>query len=251
MNKMVDISNNFNIKLFLENSAFYPASGVDGSHLKALRQQGIENFIHVDYSLPKEEVRLALSTHFVSFGYKLVKFSEVTKSQITPNGFRPIANIPLNDHERDRLDQLVFIRDSFNGVNFTSFAILAEYELDVNEANMKMDKTAKFSILHIGGEACAAFEATYLTNGINPSAVVIIRPAEGYGDNWTLFTNSDFRLYQMLQLNRDIHKLTMPKWLLLQSDGSEEVPKACWHEYEFKEKYNNFDGGCLDLFMHE
>ena len=126
MQQMLD----FNIKLFLENSAFYPASGVDVSHLKSLSQQGIENFIHVDYSMSKEEVQLALSTNCMALGYQLIKISEVTKSQITPNGFRPIASIPFNEHERDRLSSEAFIRDRFNGVNFTPFALLAEYELE-------------------------------------------------------------------------------------------------------------------------
>ena len=239
------MSNNFNIKLFLENSAFYPASGIDGSHLNALIQQGIENFIHVDYSMSKEDVQLALSTHFISMGYKLIKISEVTKSQITPNGFRPIANIPFNEHERDRLKNLDFIRDSFNGVNFTPFALLAEYELEGD------DNSSKLSILHIGGEACATFEATYLTNGINPVAVVIIKPAEGFGDNWTLFTNSDFRLYQMLKLNVHTNKQAMPKYLILGGISDEENPNACWQDYMFTEKYMNTDDGCVDLFVNQ
>ena len=239
------MSNNFNIKLFLENSAFYPASGIDGSHLNALIQQGIENFIHVDYSISKEDVQLALSTNCLGLGYQLIKISEVTKSQITPNGFRPIANIPFNEHERDRLKNLDFIRDSFNGVNFTPFALLAEYELEGD------DNSSKFSILHIGGEACATFEATYLTNDINPKAVVIIRPAEGYGDNWTLFTNSDFRLQQMLKLNAHNNNKAMPKYLILEGNNDEENPDACWNDYKFKEKFININGACLDLFMHQ
>lgn len=235
----------FNIKLFLKNSAFYPASGVDGSHLKALSQHGIENFIHVDYSMPKEEVQLALSTNFKSLGYQLIKISEVTKSQITPNGFRPIASIPYNEHERDRLSREAFIRDRFNGVNFTPFAFLAEYELEGN------DNSSKISILHIGGEACATFEATYLTNGINPIAVVIIKPAEGFGDNWTLFTNSDFRLYQMIKLNTHTNKQAMPKYLILAGNSDEENPNACWQDYKFKEKHINTNDDCVDLFINQ
>ena len=241
----MNLDNYFNIKLFLENSAFYPASGVDGSHLNVLTQQGIKNFIHIDYSMPKEEVQLALSTNFLSLGYQLKKISEVHKSQITPNGFKPIANIPFNEHERDRLERLDFIRDCFNGVNLTPFALLAEYELE------EKDKSIKLSILHIGGEACATFEATYLTNGINPKAVVIIKPAEGFGDNWTLFTNSDFRLHQMLKLNVHTNKQVMPKYLILEGNGDEENPNACWQDYKFKDKYIKIDGGCVDLFIHQ
>lgn len=234
----------FNIKLFLKNSAFYPASGVDGSHLMALSQQGVENFIHVDYSMPKEEVQLALSTNFKSLGYQLIKISEVPKSQITPNGFRPIANIPINEHERDRLNRGADIRDRFNGVNFTPFALLAEYELEGD------DNSSKISILHIAGEACATFEATYLTNGINPKAVVIIRPSEGFGDNWTLFTNPDFRLKEMLKLNLHNNQV-MPKYLILEGNGDEENPNAFWQDYKFKDKYIKIDGGCVDLFIHQ
>ena len=46
----------FNLKELLKNSAFYPASGTDGSHLKKLFEVGICSFIHVDYSIKRLEV---------------------------------------------------------------------------------------------------------------------------------------------------------------------------------------------------
>lgn len=239
-------TSDFDIKSFLENSVFYPAAGTDFSYVNVFLDKGISNFVHVDYSVTKEEILEKFKVAFNNTDYELINTSEISKNQITPNGFRPIANIPLNEHENDRLQRLDFVRDNFRGVNFTPFALLAEYELQEN------DKATKFSILHIGGEACATFEATYLTNGINPKAVVIIRPSEGYGDNWTLFTNSDFRLYKMLQINVDKNNQLLPKYLLQLSDFEVqgEIAKSCWGNYQFIERHHSLNGEVLNIFTN-
>jgi hypothetical protein len=114
--------------------------------------------------------------------------------------------------------------------NFTPFALWAVYELDPMATGDTREKMDKFSILHLGGEACATFDALYLSNGINPTAVVLLNPAEGYGDNWTLFTNPDFRLYQMLKMNVDKNAQTMPKYLLT-NGNQKKSDSACWPFY--------------------
>ena len=236
----------FNLKSFIENSVFYRASGIDYSYISIFLDKGISNFLHVDYSVKKEEILKKFKTAFDASKYKLIRISEISKNQITPNGFRLISNIPLNDHENDRLQRLDFVRDNFKGVNFTPFALLVkvEYELEEN------DKVTKFSILHIGGEACATFEASYFTNGVNPKAVVIIRPSEGFGDNWTLFTNSNFRLYKMLEMNVDKNNQLLPKYLLQLSDFEVpgEIAKSCWENYQFIERHQSSNGEFLNLF---
>lgn len=234
----------FNLKSFIENSVFYPASGTDFSYISVFLDKGISNFLHVDYSVKKEEILENFKTAFDASKYKLIRISEISKNQITPNGFRPISNIPLNEHENDRLQRLDFVRDNFNGVNFIPFALLVEYELQ------EKAKATKFSILHIGGEACATFEATYLLNGINPRAIVIIRPSEGYGDNWTLFTNPDFRLYKMLEINANKNNQLLPKYLVQLSDFEMpgEIAKSCWENYQFIERHQLLNEECLNLF---
>ena len=118
----------------------------------------------------------------------------------------------------------------------------------------------KFSILHIGGEACATFEALYLSNGINPTVVVILNPSEGYGDNWTLFTNPDFRLYQMLKRNVENSTQATPKYLLA-NGNQEKSDSTFWSDYVSKytklvhyvtideTNKTNYDSRWVELFL--
>jgi hypothetical protein len=244
-----NFENNFNIKKLIENSAFYPASGIDGCHLQTLRQEGINSFVHVDYSIPEDDVQQALEHHFTGMGYRIVGLTHLTKEQITPNGFRPIANIPFNEHERNRLNQSD-IRDRMNAKDFTPFALWAVYELDPRATGSTVDKVVRFSILHIGGEACATFEALYLSNGINPTAVVIINPAEGYGDNWTLFTDPDFRLYQLMKMNSKGNNQLMPKYFIINENFNNSIYNSCWPEYEFKDRFYEPGKNWLNLFLN-
>ena len=228
----------FDLKRVLNQSAFYPASGTDGSHIPVFSQKGILSFVNVDYSVPKEQVEQAMMQDFKGVGYELVGLKYVSKEEITSNGFRPKANIPFNHHELDRLSQLDFVRERMQANNFSPFALWAVYELK-QEAHANSNKKAKrFSLLHIGGEACATFDATYLANGFNPRAIAIIRPGEGFGDNWTLFTDPDFRLHKMLRMNCSDSGQKMPEFLLSGNTFSRE---ACWPDYTYAgEEYSDF-----------
>lgn len=219
----------FDNKQILNQSAFYPASGTDGSHIPVFTQKGILSFVNVDYSVPKELVQQAMEQDFMGVGYRLVGLKHINKDEITPNGFHP-AKIPFNTHERDRLDKLPFVRERMNAFGFTPFALWAVYELDPTATAKSSGKAERFSLLHIGGEACATFDATYLAHGINPGAIAIIRPGEGYGDNWTLFTNPDFRLHTMLKMNCNNKHQKMPDYLLSDNTFTKE---ACWPDYTF------------------
>jgi hypothetical protein len=225
-----NFNESFDLNCLLKNSAFYPASGIDGTHLEELSNTGIKSFVHVDYSEVKEVVEKSLRNDFTALGYKLVGIIDVPKDQLTPNGFASIANIPLNSHENDRIKHNKHIRDRISHKDFTPYAIWAVYELDSMATGDTRGKMDKFSILHIGGEACATFDALYLSNGINPSAIIILNPSEGYGDNWTRFTNPDFRLYQMLKSNVDNNSQVMPKYLLANGNQN-QAESAFWSNY--------------------
>ena len=82
------------------------------------------------------------------------------------------------------------------------FCFWAIYEIDETLTGRTTGKIKKFSLLHIGGEACATFDALYFRNDINPRAVAILNPGEGYGDNWTIFTDTEYRLFRLMQLNQ-------------------------------------------------
>lgn len=216
----------FNIQNVLKDSVFYPASGTDGKDIEALSEFSF-SFIHVDYSISKNDVKKAIAKDFSPIGYELLGLKVVARNELTPNGFTP-HSFPLNEHEKDRLNQS-HIQDRYYQRDFTPFAIWAVLEL--RQEIISSRKIKKFSLLHIGGESIATFDALYVNNGINPLAVTIINPSEseGYGDNWTRFTDPNYRFYQLIQLNIEKHDQKMPKYVY--TDYAREN-RCFWPDYK-------------------
>lgn len=234
----------FSLIDILTGSAFYPASGIDAADIKCLSPL-TNSFVHVDYSSPRDYVESRMIRDFKSAGYELIGIKEITQNELSPKGFRP-SKYPLNSHEKRRLE-MEFVRDRFFSVNFTPFALWAVYELNPEMTDRRKDKISRFSLLHIGGEACAALESLYLGNKINPFAVTIILPGEGYGDNWTIFRDTRFRLYQTLLHNHTYNKAPMPPYLLTNMQ-SPETP-CFWPEYQYHKTIHS--NSMLHLFKRE
>lgn len=237
-----NFDSSFNIIDVLSESVFYPASGIDARDIECLSNLSC-SFVHVDYSTPKEVVEPSMRHAFEGVGYDLIGFKYVSKAELSPHGFQP-RNFTLNNHERERLT-IDFIRDRYNCRNFTPYAYWAIYELNPNKTGLTKGKTKRFSLLHIGAEACATFEAIYIGNKINPLAVSILSPGEGYGDNWTKFSDPEFRLYQNLLYNNRTNLAQMPKFLL--TDRSIlQTESNFWPEYYIPVSTCNF--GSLHLY---
>lgn len=201
-----NFESSFNITNIVKDSVFYPAAGTDGRAIQGLSKYS-RSFVHVDYSVPKETLETALRTHFEPVGYRMIGLKEITEKELTPNGYQP-NNYPLQESEKERMH---FLNDSIR--NFTPFAIWAMYELDDSLTGSTNGKIDKFSVLHIGGEACATFDAIYVGNKMNPLAVAILNPGEGFGDNWTQFRNPDYRFHKLLELNATKFNQVWPKYL--------------------------------------
>lgn len=206
-----NFNTSFNLTDILENSVYYPASGLDAKPIEVFTNK-YSSFINVDYSFKYDEVKNALESNFLPVGYKLIGIKDILKEELSPNGFAPL-NIRYNEHEKKRLEE-EHIKKLHTGDSRVAFAIWAVYELDPNSTNKTDGKAERFSILHIGGEACATFESLYVENYINPKAIAIIKPGEGYGDNWTKFTDPKFRFYQSLRKNQVENGAEMPQYLL-------------------------------------
>lgn len=224
-----NFSSMFDIKELLKDSVFYPAAGLDASDIKCLSPDFC-SYLHVDYSTPLNVVENGMRYHFDGVGFDLIGIKHISKEELTPNGFIP-ENFSLNNHEKERLNHR-FIIEKFNCHNFRSFAIWAVYELNPQRTGKLYDKCKRFSLLHVGAEACATFEAIYYSHKINPSAVAIINPGEGYGDNWTNFTDPQFRLYQSLLKNSIDNQTEMPEFLLTNQTSSNSA-NCFWPGYKF------------------
>lgn len=221
-----NFENSFNLKEILKNSTFYPASGADATDIEGL-STCCNSFVHVDYSISESEIKRALSEDFTAVGYKLIGLKHITEKELTPNGFTP-NNFPLKDSEKERINYLEQAKKLQN-----PFCYWAIYEIDETFTGKTTGKINRFSLLHIGGEACATFDALYVNNGINPTGVAILNPSEGCGDNWTKFTDPEYRLFKLMQLNSEKNQIKLPEYLFTNmcSDGI-----CFWSNYELIDK---------------
>lgn len=227
-----NFNSSFNITDVLQNSVYYPASGIDGKPIEVFANE-YNSFVNVDYSLCYDEVKNALESNFIPVGYKLIGIKDISKGDLSPNGFTP-EYFSLNEHEKNRLNEHKFIEDLYENSASSGFGIWAVYELDNNLTGKTDGKVKRFSILHVRGEGCATFEALYFENKINPKVIAIIKPAEGYGDNWTKFTDSKFRFYQLIRKNEHVNGAEMPNSIL--TDFSCE-DGYFWSEYALSETF--------------
>lgn len=208
-------------------SVFYPASGLDTSSVSYLFPE-FDSFVHVDYSHSESQVSNFMETAFIPLGFKLIGMRHITERMLTPSGFHPMPFTP-NRHEISRLQDR-HIRDRFYGVGFKPFARWALYEKETSPLEMKTE-SRRFSLLHLGAEAMATFEALYLGYRKNPGAICIIKPSEGYGDNWTIFRDPEFRFHKMIVQNYSNNQSPMPKVLL--TDTTEGPNHTCfWPGYQ-------------------
>lgn len=194
----------FNLNKILGNSTFYPASGIDFNNIEELLKY-TNSFVHVDYSESEDKIEESLRSDIRNHGFELIGLKRIVQSELSPNGFTP-NNFPLKQGEK------ILNRNQATNYN-NRFCFWAVYELDINE---------QFSVLHIGGEACEAFDVIYVNNDINPRVVSIVNPGEGYGDNWTKFTDPEYRLFSLMQLNSEKNGVSLPEYVFtnMKLDGN-------------------------------
>ena len=180
----------------LNASLYYPASGFDGSVIKECntrsRRLGIRSFVYCDYAVGEEAF---LSSQDDFLGYHVLAGRPVQKGEMAPSGWRPVIP-PGVDMER-----YVRYRDVWK-----PFAHWMVYERDADRT--EEHGPARFSLLYVGGEGAATFQALYWSNRKSPSAIAIIRPGTGWGFNWTDFRNPD-RPFAWVVMNNPVE---VPEW---------------------------------------
>lgn len=221
-----NINNQYDLKSILKNSVFYPASGLDGTPIEAFSSY-TNSFVYVDYSFKKRNILNALKNDFKEIGYQLIGIKEINHEDLTPEELKDYK-YDYNEHEIDRFSEKT-LKKRYNDAVKNSYGFWAVYELQENASNSQK-KNKRMSILHIYGEAIHFFIKSYGFYSINPLAIALIYPGEGYGDNWTIFRSTEYKLYKTLLSNKNIHKQKMPQFILeLCSDN-----KCCFgDEYSF------------------
>lgn len=173
------------IQDILKNSFYYPSSGLDGRVVKWYSHH-IQSFVYCDYAIGEDRF-LAEMANFK--GYSILAQRSVRQEELVPNGWYPTLprGVSMKDYAKYRSSMaepfcrwVVYERDS---------------ELDDTHGSKR------FSLLFIGGEGVATYQALYYTNRTTAKAIGIIRPGSGFGLNWTRFEDEGAPLHQVLIQN--------------------------------------------------
>lgn len=165
----------FPLTSILENSLYYPSAGFDGGVVRDCntnaRQLNIVSFIYCDYGIGEEKLENAKGTFK---GYHVLGSRRLTPGELVPNGWQP--QIP------PRFDLSSYRKYSDHWKPFATW-IVYERDEDQDDAH----GPHRFSLLYIGGEGVATYQALYWTNNASAKALAIIQPGTGFGLNRTDF----------------------------------------------------------------
>lgn len=207
------------INELLDNSFYYPSSGFDGGVIKYYGKE-IQSFFYCDYATGGEALMSKLNNFL---GYKLLGHRPIKQEELVPNGWKmqPPPNFNLQRYYK--------YRDVFK----KPFAHWAVYErLD---SFSEIHGPNRFSLVYIGGEGVATYQALYWSNKKTAKALAIIQPGHGFGLNWTDFTKRDGALAWVVMNN----PFGSPKIILHGGIGS-GYNDLDWEEYKLEKTINPY-----------
>ncbi len=163
----------------LQNSLYYPSCGIDGGVIKDCNTLGrtfeINSFVYSDYTTGAEAFNTEQNTFL---GYHILGSRSVKMHELIPNGWKKEYPPHIN------LDDYLRYKDRWK-----VFSIWTVYERDDNRGDEHGPK--RFSLLYIGGEGVATYQALYWSNKTKPKALAIVQPGTGFGLNWTDFRSEN------------------------------------------------------------
>jgi hypothetical protein len=156
----------------LDGSVFYPASGMDGRPVKYLGGFS-HSFGYADCNVTCDALKRDIDTFK---GYRIRCLRAVKKEELCFKPFRPVLP-QSNDGNPRRLHVCP---------GFVPYALWAIYERHPHFDEVHGPQ--RFSLLFVGGEGAAAFQALYYSNQCTPSCITLSR-CDAFTDNWTAFFN--------------------------------------------------------------
>jgi hypothetical protein len=203
----------------LKDSFYYPSSAFDGGIVKDCniigRSYGISSFIYCDYAVGEEAFDCE-KENFV--GYHVLGIRKVNPHELIPNGWS------------QRLPPGVNSRDYGNYKDmWRPFMQWVVYERDA--CRDESHGLKRFSLLYIGGEGVATYQALYWSNRQRPKAMAIIQPGTGFGLNWTDFREQGNPLNWVVKNN----PAGMPELVYYGGYGT-GYDDFSWDEYEPERK---------------
>lgn len=208
------LSNPFPLKQVLNDSLYYPSSGIDGDPIRHLAGN-IFSFIYVDYGYTEDDLKNAILNRGFT-GYQPVAVRPVREIELTPNGW--IKMVVLTKEDGDPRSHQDFVKPSF----------CSWYVFERHPGFDARHGPCRFSLVHLCADGVAAFQALYVSNDMRPKAIAIIQPGEGFGGNWTYFWNPEQILARTVLRN----PAGVPDWLLYGGYGAKEnYSRPCWPQY--------------------
>ena len=196
------------LRAVLEDSLFYPASEFDGTPVKLLAGN-VLSFVYAGYGFIEGEI---FNENFFDklmkgfLGYSLFAGRNVDRSEIVPEEWAPSVK-PADTHRCHDWESRAFAHWS-----------IWKRDDDREESHGPL----LFSLLFLGWEALAAYEATYLNKTVSPKIIALILP----GGGWTSLRSDDGLFKWMVRTNR----AGMPGYLLC--DRSIKPPqRPYWSDY--------------------
>ncbi|MEI7901317.1 MAG: hypothetical protein WCK89_13785 [bacterium] len=200
-------------KFFKSRIVYYPGSLTDGHPLRIFGKAHASHcFVYADYGLSEKEVRDQLeneSDREHPKGYRLLSISHIDESGLTPKGYIP--HVGLTPLEDKKIDPMIP-----SGGPFALWAVL-ERMAGYGESHGPL----RISILHVGGDGYATFDALFCQRGGTPPYAVLLQD-HGYGGDWNRkgFGGPESLLWR---LARDTGN-ELPKWLFVATDHTAPWP---------------------------
>lgn len=211
----------FPLRDILTDSLYYPACNIDGIPIRYLGGN-VHSFIYVDYGVEKTEIIEQLQRTFPTTGnrpvpgeglrgYRLLAHREVAKEELVPNGW---SQVPIRPGDGDPNRHRRWIKKPF-----AVWSVFERHE-DLTDTY----GTQRLSLLYIGGDGAATYQAIYCGNRATAKFLAIIAPGTGFGFNYTDFRDSERILGRVVLDN----PYGQPEYLIW--DGWNQNPNntACW-----------------------
>ena len=173
------------IQDLLQGSMYYPASGTEGQLVKHFSDR-FNSFVYCDYDVGEERVREELSGFK---GYGIMAGRALHREELIPNGWVP--ELPPGLRPDAAMPRM--------GLQHEPFAYWAILQRSPDRGEEHGPE--RFSLLFVGGDGVASYQALFWTNGAAPEGLAIINPGTGFGNNYTDFRKVGSPLHWMVMNN--------------------------------------------------
>ena len=166
--------NPFPVKELLPGSLYYPSSGTDGQVVKYFGKE-TQSFFMSDYGVPEAQL-LGQHDHFL--GYEIFAHRSLSARELTPNGWQQHLPSNLPKHK-----YMAYTQNRMPYFHWVVYNRKAEYNPEHGPE--------RFSLVYMGGEGIAGYQALYWSNRTTPKYLAFIQPGDAFGGNFTRYADPD------------------------------------------------------------